>query len=115
LLADIYTRTRIPNPEIESHEDTKSDETKLILSARVRFVSFVPSWRPCRFPGRIIILDYGDGSALIRMLIAGWSSLEAREAHNLKVAGSNPAPATPQPSPTPCAVPTAVSVRPVIV
>ena len=24
---------------------------------------------------------------------AGWSSLEAREAHNLKVAGSNPAPA----------------------
>jgi hypothetical protein len=32
------------------------------------------------------------------MLIAGWSSLEAREAHNLKVAGSNPAPATPQPS-----------------
>ncbi len=28
------------------------------------------------------------------MTIAGWSSLEAREAHNLKVAGSNPAPAT---------------------
>jgi hypothetical protein len=44
---------------------------------------------------RIIILDYGDGSALIPVLIAGWSSPEAREAHNLKVAGSNPAPATP--------------------
>ena len=26
--------------------------------------------------------------------IAGWSSLEARRAHNPKVAGSNPAPAT---------------------
>src|SRR4051812_13890910 len=26
-------------------------------------------------------------------LIAGWSSLVARQAHNLKVAGSNPAPA----------------------
>jgi hypothetical protein len=26
--------------------------------------------------------------------IAGWSSLVARQAHNLKVAGSNPAPAT---------------------
>ncbi len=25
---------------------------------------------------------------------AGWSSLVAREAHNLEVAGSNPAPAT---------------------
>ena len=25
---------------------------------------------------------------------AGWSSLVARQAHNLKVAGSNPAPAT---------------------
>lgn len=28
------------------------------------------------------------------MNIAGWSSLEARRAHNPKVAGSNPAPAT---------------------
>ncbi len=27
-------------------------------------------------------------------VIAGWSSQEARQAHNLKVAGSNPAPAT---------------------
>ncbi len=26
-------------------------------------------------------------------LVAGWSSLVARQAHNLKVAGSNPAPA----------------------
>src|SRR2546428_10713330 len=34
--------------------------------------------------------------ALLRWLfrIAGWSSLVARQAHNLKVAGSNPAPAT---------------------
>tara|TARA_B100001123_G_scaffold12573_1_gene14660 strand:- start:66 stop:272 length:207 start_codon:yes stop_codon:yes gene_type:complete len=26
-------------------------------------------------------------------IVAGWSSLVARQAHNLKVAGSNPAPA----------------------
>ena len=28
------------------------------------------------------------------MFIAGWSSLVARQAHNLKVLGSNPSPAT---------------------
>src|SRR5690606_24138018 len=30
---------------------------------------------------------------IIRVLVAGWSSLVARRAHNPKVAGSNPAPA----------------------
>ena len=30
---------------------------------------------------------------IIPSLAAGWSSLVARQAHNLKVAGSNPAPA----------------------
>ena len=30
----------------------------------------------------------------VNSLIAGWSSPVARQAHNLKVAGSNPAPAT---------------------
>ncbi len=30
----------------------------------------------------------------MRGLVAGWSSLAARRAHNPKVAGSNPAPAT---------------------
>ena len=30
----------------------------------------------------------------MNILVAGWSSLVAREAHNLEVAGSNPAPAT---------------------
>jgi hypothetical protein len=29
----------------------------------------------------------------LKLFIAGWSSLVARQAHNLKVAGSNPAPA----------------------
>ncbi len=33
-------------------------------------------------------------STIIIFLIAGWSSLVARRAHNPKVAGSNPAPAT---------------------
>ena len=36
-------------------------------------------------PGRLQPPDLGD---------AGWSSPVARQAHNLKVAGSNPAPAT---------------------
>ncbi len=39
------------------------------------------------------LLDYTIRSGVI-FFAAGWSSLEAREAHNLKVAGSNPAPAT---------------------
>ena len=32
--------------------------------------------------------------SIIKYVNAGWSSLEARRAHNPKVAGSNPAPAT---------------------
>ncbi len=31
---------------------------------------------------------------LIKLIVAGWSSSVARQAHNLKVVGSNPAPAT---------------------
>ena len=31
---------------------------------------------------------------VLKSQIAGWSSLVARQAHNLKVVGSNPAPAT---------------------
>ena len=30
---------------------------------------------------------------IVNLFAAGWSSLVARQAHNLKVAGSNPAPA----------------------
>ncbi len=33
-------------------------------------------------------------SVFLVVFAAGWSSLVARQAHNLKVAGSNPAPAT---------------------
>ena len=46
------------------------------------------------------IVDGGRGSAYSYFLrneahrIAGWSSLVARRAHNPKVVGSNPAPAT---------------------
>ncbi len=39
---------------------------------------------------RILIISLPSGSAPD----AGWSSLVARQAHNLKVVGSNPAPAT---------------------
>ena len=31
---------------------------------------------------------------ILKLIIAGWSSLVARQAHNLKVEGSNPSPAT---------------------
>ncbi len=36
--------------------------------------------------------DQSQGTRLC--VVAGWSSPVARQAHNLKVAGSNPAPAT---------------------
>ena len=40
------------------------------------------------------ILNIGVGPHYNRRFVAGWSSLAARRAHNPKVAGSNPAPAT---------------------
>jgi len=50
-------RGRYPDSEIASHESTKPDETIRHVSALVRFVSFVPYWRPCRCPGRDGSLD----------------------------------------------------------
>jgi predicted GIY-YIG superfamily endonuclease len=55
---------------------------------------------PCSCPGvtrirHCVRRERGDSWPL---KIAGWSSLVARQAHNLKAAGSNPAPAT-NPSP----------------
>ena len=43
-----------------------------------------------RFEGLTLLWTESNFSSLI----AGWSSLVARRAHNPKVAGSNPAPAT---------------------
>src|ERR1700722_7694504 len=42
--------------------------------------------------GRVVV-----GAGKVTLLAAGWSSLVARRAHNPKVAGSNPAPATKSP------------------
>ena len=39
-------------------------------------------------------LDNLKYDVITKNLIAGWSSLVARQAHNLKVLGSNPSPAT---------------------
>ena len=39
-------------------------------------------------------VDAAGSAFYVTSLIAGWSSLVARRAHNPKVAGSNPAPAT---------------------
>ena len=44
--------------------------------------------RPCRALDKTLMTRYALG------MIAGWSSQAARWAHNPKVAGSNPAPAT---------------------
>ena len=41
----------------------------------------------------LILPSLGIYELLFAQLVAGWSSLVARQAHNLKVAGSNPAPA----------------------
>ncbi len=35
-----------------------------------------------------------DNESIMKNIVAGWSSLVARRAHNPKVVGSNPAPAT---------------------
>ena len=42
----------------------------------------------------VIVLDFAGFVAYYALLIAGWSSPVARRAHNPKVVGSNPAPAT---------------------
>ena len=42
----------------------------------------------------LIVLDIADLVDYHAFLIAGWSSPVARRAHNPKVVGSNPAPAT---------------------
>ena len=41
----------------------------------------------------LVAINQGCGR-VTAILIAGWSSLVARQAHNLKVVGSNPTPAT---------------------
>ncbi len=55
------------------------------LSRECRFALHKPERSPYIGPAR-------DGPAVV--FDAGWSSPVARQAHNLKVAGSNPAPAT---------------------
>ena len=43
---------------------------------------------------RLPLMKKGDVSIMCTLIDAGWSSLVARRAHNPKVVGSNPAPAT---------------------
>ena len=45
-------------------------------------------------PSKVRILLHPFNGLTIQFNIAGWSSLEARRAHNPKVIGSNPVPAT---------------------
>ena len=48
----------------------------------------------CRPRPKFAICVRREGGDNWPLKIAGWSSLVARQAHNLKAAGSNPAPAT---------------------
>src|SRR5438067_4141152 len=43
---------------------------------------------------RLFAVAFAVRCGIITLQDAGWSSLVARQAHNLKAAGSNPAPAT---------------------
>jgi hypothetical protein len=62
-------------------------------------LSFIDSFAGIRFTSKLLLTGHG-AVHIIRALagligfIAGWSSLAARRAHNPKVVGSNPAPAT---------------------
>ena len=78
-----------------------------VQTASVRQNTGEDSAESYRWSQSLIFLDRGVISPLFRFAFAllidiskdaGWSSLVARQAHNLKVAGSNPAPAT-NPSP----------------
>src|SRR5438876_210591 len=74
-----------------------------VQTASVRQNTGEDSAESYRWSQSLIFLDRGVISPLFRFAFAllidiskdaGWSSLVARQAHNLKVAGSNPAPAT---------------------
>jgi hypothetical protein len=59
--------------------------------------TWLPSMAAAIIPvsrGPVIMLDIAAIVAYYAFLIAGWSSPVARRAHNPKVVGSNPAPAT---------------------
>ena len=47
----------------------------------------------CTNKGKSFLLHLCLRKYILSRSVAGWSSLVARQAHNLKVAGSNPAPA----------------------
>lgn len=50
--------------------------------------------RPRRLIFRLVRLDFIANYVIVFVSDAGWSSLAARRAHNPKVTGSNPVPAT---------------------
>ena len=61
----------------------------------IGFYGWIPEWpkgADCKSVGTAF--EGSNPSPSIKINNAGWSSLEARRAHNPKVVGSNPAPAT---------------------
>ena len=61
----------------------------------IGFYGWIPEWpkgADCKSVGNAF--EGSNPSPSIKINNAGWSSLEARRAHNPKVVGSNPAPAT---------------------
>ena len=60
----------------------------------LRVLVFPPPCSPNKKNQKIPCLIFSTALISPSTLTAGWSSPAARQAHNLKVAGSNPAPAT---------------------
>jgi hypothetical protein len=59
-----------------------------------KYYSFVNILNILTSPPNLTKVDNLKYNAINKNFIAGWSSLVARQAHNLKVLGSNPSPAT---------------------
>jgi hypothetical protein len=107
-------RPEIRDRKIEADDRDQStalgsiERRRPTAAARGRFAPAQPSVAPAvlRPPSRPASRSIGlrsprvcpPISVLCPLILAGWSSPVARQAHNLKVAGSNPAPAT-TPSP----------------
>ena len=74
----------------------KSRSPPGIAAGAKRENPFIMSFKkplPARPSGGFLVSG-GDASPEVNHITAGWSSPVARQAHNLKVVGSNPTPAT---------------------
>ncbi len=88
LLVDLVAMPEVPHP-IPFRTRSLSPPEPMVLRLKAR-----ESRSPPGLPRRICTVSLSRTSSFTNYhLAAGWSSPVARQAHNLKVAGSNPAPA----------------------